>query len=253
MATGASVRPPADGMLRAVCGSLAVHLALFGLIWLVGVLRPHFVRAPQRVLTTKLVRLGTPRPEALLPRQEPDLPPPTTPPPPSATPPPPPATAPTPAPPQAALKPALSLRPEAVAAPSARARAAAMGKVSSALDRLRQKVEGTADGARDGEVSRAELQLMGDRYATEVERCIQRNYVIEGTDPSRVAALQATVVIRIQPNGAFAGVRVESGSGVPAFDRAVERAVHRCGRVSPPPPELRRQVRQDGLEIVFHP
>ena len=141
----------------------------------------------------------------------------------------------------------------AAAAPSARERATNLNKVNNALARLRQKVEGTADGARDGDVSRAELALMGNRYATEVQRCVQRNYVIEGTDPGKVAQLQAVVVIRVQADGAFAGVRIDRGSGVPAFDRAVERAVHRCGKVSPPPPELRQQLRGEGLEIVFKP
>ena len=98
-----------------------------------------------------------------------------------------------------------------------------------------------------------DLAVQGDRYATEVQRCIQNHYEVEGLDPSKVNHLRATVVIRIEADGKIVGFKIEKSSGLTAFDAAVGRAVQRCGRVSAPPVQMRRQVRYDGIQIDFKP
>ena len=93
--TAQAPRPGGGGLTTAVALSLLGHAGVFGLLWLVTVVRPHLRAPPQQVLTTKLVRLGTPRPETMLPRKEPP-PTPAAPPPPEKAPPPPPPSAPEP-------------------------------------------------------------------------------------------------------------------------------------------------------------
>ena len=86
-----------------------------------------------------------------------------------------------------------------------------------------------------------------------VQKCMQANYVIEGSDAAKVANLQALVLLRIASDGKITNFRIEKGSGVAAFDQAVGRAVTRCGKVAPPPPPLRESLGRDGIEILFKP
>ena len=109
---------------------------------------------------------------------------------------------------------------------------------------------GDPDGVEDGEVSDAAKAIIGQKYITEIYKCMKSHYTIEGIDPSKVRNREATVYVRVQPNGQLYGEKILRSSGLPAFDRAVERSIKRCGKVSPPPAEIRNL---DGLEIVFQP
>lgn len=230
------------GLWRMLVGSAVGHLAVAALVMGIAQLTVRWTPPPQNALMTKLVRLGTPRPKEYLPRKQ-EPPPPAPPPPPAAMAPQ--GAAPvTPVPKNAPPAPS----PVHDAGPSAQERVESMSRTSKALDRLKQKVDGQADGSVNGDADEAQL---GNAYATEVQKCIQRNFVIEGTSPDAVANRKALVLVRIEVDGRFIDNKILEGSGMAAFDEAVRRAVMRCGQVSAPPVPLRSTLRHDGIEVVF--
>jgi TonB family protein len=233
-ALSAEVVPP--GLRRALWLSGLLHLGIILALIIASFLHDRDRGPAQSVLTTKLVRLGKERPKELLPRKEEPPPPPE--------------------------KPAPALVADAKSAaspdlPSAKDRIKQLTQVSSALDRLKQQAPeealGSPDGVADGEVSDAKLQVLGDIFGTEIKRCLQQNYAFEGVDAARVRNRSALVLVRVDADGRFIDHRIEKGSGLPAFDRAVESAVRRCGKVSPPHKTLRDTVRKDGIEVLFEP
>ena len=231
------VQPALRTMLAA---SLAVHVVGMVGLWAAGVLWTRREPPPQHVLVTKLVRLGTPRPKELLPQKDP------TPTPAAPTPLPAAPKAPAPKPTPVAAVPA----PVPVQAPTAQQRAAAMGRVSRSLDRLRRQVDGQADGDAAGDT---DLAQEGDKWASEVASCFKRNFAVEGLDANRLAHLSVPLQLRVQANGKIVGWTIvnEKGqpasSGYPALDVGVGRAIQRCGKVSPLPEYWRRKVRAQGF------
>jgi colicin import membrane protein/protein TonB len=187
------------------------------------------------VITTKLVRLGKERPKDLLPRKE--------------------APPPPPKPVNLASEDAAAV--PAKATPSVNDRLKELSRLSGALDRINQESEeepeGMADGATDGEVTNLAQALVGNRYVTEIYNCVKKYYVVEGIPASRLGNREATVFVRVNGDGTLFDYRVEKSSGLAAMDRAVEHAIKRCGKVSPPPREMAQQVRSDGIEFVFVP
>ncbi|MBI3179928.1 MAG: hypothetical protein HYZ27_09725, partial [Deltaproteobacteria bacterium] len=161
-------------------------------------------RRVETVLTTKLVRLGKERPKEFLPR--------------TAEPPPP------------APKVAPAVKSEAEpATKSASDRLAEMRRLSDALTRVKKgkesEVEGRPDGTPDGEASRLSEALMGNKYGTEIYRCVKGHYDLEGLTPQQVAGRSVGLFVRVKPDGSFFDVRVGRPSGLPAFDRGAQRAV----------------------------
>jgi TonB family protein len=244
-------------------GSTLAHVGIGLVFWaglrLLGAYQPP----PRQVVMARLVRLGKPRPKELLPRlPDQPLPPAPTP---SPAPPPPPIVA--PAPPVRVVPPAVVptaspkplppqpmplQKPAAPRVPStnARGRARALGRLRQALERIKTEVAGQQDGSAAGD---ADAAIAGERYSAEIDACLHAHYVIEGYAAERVAGVLAQVAIRIDSTGKIIDYRLEKSSGVAAFDQAVGRAVTRCGKVSPPPPHLRRAIGKEGIEITFRP
>jgi TonB family protein len=230
-ALGAETLP--QGLKRTLWISAAAHVGIIVAL-VVASLEGRGRPMPQAVLTTKLVRLGKERPPELLPRKVAPPPEPQTP------------------------APALSSQSSKDSAtPSAKDRIKQLSQVNNALDRLRQETQedpdGHPDGVRDGDVSDAKLAVLGNMYGTEITRCLQKYYAIEGIEPAKVKNLKTTIVLRIDAKGEFMSHRIDHSSGLAAFDRAVEQAVKRCGGVSPPPKELRDDVQRDGILVEFTP
>ena len=235
-------------LLPLIIASFLAHVVLLLLGFWLYHLAPSTPRPPQAVLTTKLVRLGTPRPKELLPRKEEPqvLPAPAPPPTPVAAPPTPVSSPSIPPPRTAAVAPPAQI--------TAQQKAAAMNKVNSALQRLKSQLDGQKDGSMYGDVADEDLAVQGNRYATEVQRCVKDKFgLVEGMDRSKIAHLNAIVVIRIEADGKIVGFKIEKSSGLAVVDAAVGRAVQRCARVSPPPVHMRRQMRYDGIQIDFKP
>ncbi len=226
------------GLNRAIVLSVVGHVAVVAGAIGASVWHPSSHSTPQTVLVTKLVRLGRERPPDWLPRKL-AAPPPAEAPVPLAV------KAPEPAPsPKEPL-------------PSARERVRDLGQVTKALERLKrqdaEEPEGRADGVRGGEVSDLAHAIEGNRYATEIFKCLQSNYAIEGVSESAVRDKSATVLLHVAGDGSVIDSEIERGSGVAAFDRAVLRALKLCSRFSPPPEVLRDQLRNDGIEVEFQP
>ncbi len=241
-----SLRQPHAGLTLCLGLALLGHVAIVGLMAAWMALAPNLRPPAQRAIMTKLVRLGTPRPKELLPR----LPEPATAPTPAAVAPPvsaPPPPLPTHKP---VALPTAPKPPKAAPVPSAKERIRALSRVNQALDRLKQAVDGQHDGSTQGD---ADAAVAGEAYIRQIDACLHAHYVIEGYAAERVAGRQAQVLLFINAAGRIIKFHLEQTSGLAAFDQAIGRAIRGCGKVDPPPPHLKEQVRRDGIEIVFKP
>lgn len=222
-----------------LAGSAVVHV--LGLVFVAAASgRSCMGRAPppQELMVTKLVRLGQPRDKKLLPRKQP--------------PPPPPAAQAVALSTDAAPK-TRAAKTVRVPTADAKDRASALARLSNALDRVRTVAEGSPDGVPEGEVSDVTRAILGNKYKTEVYRCMKANFSVEGLNPARVAGKRATVQLRVKLDGTLFDTRMSQSSGLPRLDQAVLASVRRCGKISPPPVELRRIVTQTGIVIHFSP
>lgn len=243
------------GLKRLLIGSIMAHLVVgAACIALVGFSGDA---KPKTVIVTKLVRLGKKRPDDMLPRLLKEKPPAPA------------AKAPAPKKPEPAPKPVKKVipvkKPEASkptkpkpTQESALNRARKMSNVSSALDRLRsakgeEEPEGDPQGSNRGTVSDLSLAILGNKYMTEIYDCLQSVWNVEGLYESQTAGLSAKIGIWVSSRGKFVRHQIEGSSGVASFDRAVEKAVQKCGGVSPPPKAIRKMVTRDGVEIEFRP
>ena len=215
----------------------------------------------------KLVRLGEKKPEHYLPRREPEAPAPAGPPaatrpaappaPPAPTPPKPaPAVAVAPAPPQAAAKPPRPAPPSPLPQGARAGMGGGTDRLSSVLSRMRreQAMEEPAYGDPNGDPQGdASEGSPGDIYLALVERALRESYVLPSTlsEKDRVR-LKATVVLYLDDRGGVVRYAFESRSGNEAFDAALERAIY-AARIPPPPPEMRRKYRDEGLGVVYRP
>ncbi|HEY7725510.1 MAG TPA: TonB C-terminal domain-containing protein [Anaeromyxobacteraceae bacterium] len=230
--------PRADRFWTAVAASAAVHVAAAGLA--LARRPPALVDLEQKPIVARLVRLGEKRPEHLLPRKEEAAPQEASAP--ASGPPAPPA-------PPAAPRPGASPAPRA-GAPAPRgpdAFAAALSRIRR--DRLRQEpTAGDPSGDPLGDTSEPSA---GDRYLALVQRALHEVYDAPLTISERDRAhLRANLVLHIEASGTVAGWDFESRSGNAAFDEALARAV-RSARLPPPPPDLRKRVRGEGLLVRF--
>ncbi len=223
------------GLRRAIVTSIALHfIVLAGFV----VARDSQARPKRthKVIVTKLVKLGKKRPKELLPRK----------------------TQPKPAAPKSVLpKVPKTSQPEQKKKPAPDKPTSK--RVLSALERLKQNniVEDDSEGDPDGVVEGTETDLsqaiVGNRFATEIYRCLKSKYELAGLKPSQVAGKSVSVVLWIAADGSFKDHRIEEGSGLERFDDAVEQAILRCGKVEPPPKSIQRMVLEDGIEVQFQP
>ncbi|MBN1960290.1 MAG: cell envelope integrity protein TolA [Deltaproteobacteria bacterium] len=225
-----------QGLSRVIVISAGVHVAFFCTTITLASFQSKPKKAAEQILITKLVRLGKERPAHYLPRKVAAAPAKTAP---------------------VAIKPktssATSTPQEKL--PSAQERIKQLSQTARALERLKSQTgeepEGRADGVSNGEVTDALNAVAGNMYATEIVRCLQQNYDIMGINSESIKNRSVGVFLRIERDGTFIDHRIERSSGLKAFDRAVERAIKLCGKVSAPPKPLRERVRNDGIEVEF--
>jgi colicin import membrane protein/protein TonB len=226
-------KPLPRALKRAIAVSAGAHVLI--VVAVVAVTQSSRAQKPRlNVMATQLVRLGKPRPKDLLPRKE-EPPPPA----PKEAAPVPPKETPKVAPPK-----------DATPVPSAKERLKQLSKVSDALSRLKSEAEepeGEEDGSVHGTVAKA---LVQNKFASEIYACMKANYSLEGISPALVASRKATVVVRIDAKGQITDADIEQSSGLDRFDQNVLRAARRCGKVSPPPADLREDARS-GIGIIF--
>ena len=93
----------------------------------------------------------------------------------------------------------------------------------------------------------------GDQYLALVVRSLRESYVLPSTISERDRVhLKATVILYLEADGQVLRYAFESKSGNGAFDAALERAI-RAARIPPPPSELRKKYRDEGLGVVYRP
>ena len=226
---------PAVGIIL----SVAFHGALIGAAWWVGHSAPPPINLDAKPMVAHLVRLGEKKPEKMLPRKDPNTPPPE----PEATPIPTKATPatndpPKPKPPKAA--PQKDLKKDLFAA----------------FDKNRpvtkpDAVSGQADGDAAGDVDTASE---GERYYGTVSARVKRNYDVSSAiaDNERVR-LQATVILWISSDGQVIKTDFQSKSGNDLFDSAVLAAVQKASPFPPPPEFLRVNLAKQGVALKFRP
>lgn len=250
-------------------------IGLHGLVVLGIVVASLYQPAPpdlnQKPIAAKLVRLGQPRPDHLLPRK------PTAPPvPPVAkdapvvTPgekvaPLPPSPTPSPAKPESKPEPSKAATPTPSSSPATQAAAPKDVKPDpkASLDDIMKRFQkgaiagpaeelpGQLDGDPEGDAAEASE---GERYYALLEKRLRELYTLPSTisDQERLH-LKATVLIHIEPNGRISQSKIIQSSGNSAFDSALEGAVKRASPFPPPPGHLASSLRRDGIAVNFRP
>jgi colicin import membrane protein/protein TonB len=239
--------PRRERLWPLVAVSLAAHVGAIGFALLHR--PPPAIDLDQKPIVAKLVRLGEKRPEQFLPRKEAEPPPPA----------PAPEAAPAPAPPKPAAPavpvPAHAMPPPPKPKAAPRTSPGKGDVLASVLSRVRreQALQEPAPGDPEGHaLGDSSESSAGDEYAALVQKAVQETYDVPATISSadRVR-LRATVVIYLDADGQVLRYEFENRSGNAAFDAALERAI-RAARIPPPPPELRRKYRSEGVGINYH-
>jgi len=219
--------------------AIAFHVLIFSAAFLLPRLfdRPPPLRKP---IIAHLVAQGRPRDPKLLPRKES----------------PPPAAAATPAP-----APVASTRTAAPSAPQRReptrrelmerALARAAGKASpESREPPDPERAGSPEGSVEGTAASAEE---GDAYFTAVHDAILEHYVVPSVISERERLyLSASVLAYIGPDGRILKHDFQKKSGNDFFDQALELAIQQT-KLPPPPPDLARSLRNDGVVLNFRP
>jgi colicin import membrane protein len=208
----------------------------------------------QKPIIARMVALGKPRDQRLLPRKES--------PPPAAAP----VAAPSapslaPAAPQVAKKPALVPKLQAPSPPKQpsrqqlmeRALARAAGKTSpepKSREPPDPERAGSEKGSAQGTAASAEE---GDEYFTAVHDAILENYIVPSVISERERLyLTATVLAYIGPQGQILKHEFQKKSGNNVFDQALELAIQRT-KLPRPPEALASELRDSGVVLNFKP
>jgi TonB family protein len=220
-------------MLPFIVASLVGHA---GVVALALVLQWLFeqprVDLDQKPIMASIVRQGKKRDEQLLPRKEPEAPPPPQ----DKIPIPTPGVKPEPKPKVVSDKPADKKRSlfDALNKSSAKA----------------EEVEGEEDGDPNGDSARQE----GERYYGVIKAAVRRYYDVSNTiaEAERIQ-LKADVIIRLDAEGNVIEVSLAKSSSNDVFNNAVIAAVKKAAPFGPPPAPLRGPLKKDGVQLRFTP
>jgi protein TonB len=235
-------------LLVSVVGHVLVTLAALLVSWAFA--GPK-VDLNQKPIIASLVRLGKPRDEKMLPRNE------EAPPPPAAKAEPVAEKAPTPV--DTAVKiPSKDVAPTKPTKDSKDSKSDAKDTKKSLFDAFSktaragkvEPLEGQADGDPNGDSARQE----GERYYGLLTSVVHRNYDVSDAIPeSERRTLKAEVMLRIGTSGELLEVGLRKASGNELFDSAVVAAVKHAAPFAPPPDHLRDALKKTGVTIVFTP
>lgn len=224
--------------------AVLLHAAVFGAALF---LPKFFDRAPplRKPIIAHMVALGKPRDPHLLPRR--DLPPPAASPQPSSA-----LVAPAAAPKTPGKAPSQPAQREPTRQElMQRALARASGRASSeSKEAPDPERAGSAQGSPEGSAQSAEE---GDAYFTAVHDAILENYLVPSVISERERLfLSASVVAWIGRGGQILKHEFQKKSGNAFFDQALELAIQRT-KLPPPPPDLARSLRDNGVVLNFKP
>lgn len=222
--------------LPAIGLALALHVGVFA----AATVLPRLFEnrgPPRKPIIAHLVALGRPRDPKLLPRKE--------------------------SPPPAAASRAAVPVPSATAPAAPRKREPTRSELMErALARAAGKAEpetreppdperaGSASGSVAGTAATAEE---GDAYYTAVHDAILEHYVVPSVISERERLyLAASVIAWIGGDGRILRYEIQKKSGNAFFDQALERAIQQT-KLPPPPPDLARALRDNGVLLNFRP
>lgn len=210
--------------------SLGLHIGLAaGWLFFPDLTPRRPIDLDDAIVKTKLVKLGKPRDEKLLPRI------PTSAPPPDASKKAQPTDAPTPENPQKTAE----KQPSAADILEQFKKDNSKKDVNDIIrDRLGEPDdEGQLDGDRDGVALEGEIK---DAYFARVTAAIQRNHQVSTTiPPEELVRLRAVVEFKISGEGAITDVSIRDSSGNDVYDNGVIAAAKRASPVPAPPPQVR--------------
>jgi colicin import membrane protein/protein TonB len=95
-----------------------------------------------------------------------------------------------------------------------------------------------------------DLPAEDEQYLRLVVRELQSHFVVPQSLVERAAALKATLVLYIEPDGRLARWVFEARSGDAEFDSSLAEMVERA-HFPPPPEALRQKFRTVGLGVIF--
>ncbi len=216
--------------------SVVAHVMLFGAWMLWPTSTKTAVNLDEAIIKTRLVKLGKPRDEKLLPRLPTSPPPPPRPddkPMPTVEPPKTPDTKPDP---KAETKPSAADILDKFKTDAERPK-----DLSDLIkDRLGEPTdEGRADGDKDGSAIDGEVTAS---YFARVQARIQNSMEVSSvlTDEERIR-LRAVLCVKIAEDGTLSDITVKT-SGSQIYDADVRAAAGRASPVPAPPPPARRQA-----------
>lgn len=221
----------------AICISLTAHLLFFAIIFL-----PHNLNSSgntqQRVIVTRLVALGIPRNEKILPR----------------------ISAEASEPQKEIIINTESSQPSTKTGKKIderKKRDEFSKKILSSISKVKKMMNtrdssypvGDLNGSPFGDSTEGQY---GDAYLTEIYNRIRGNYIIPDIiNEKQRKELQAIVVIYIDPTGRLIKTEFEKKSGNPHFDNALLNAIKKSSPFKPPPKERTKEYRTIGIGINF--
>lgn len=210
--------------------SLGLHIGLAaGWLFFPDLTPRRPIDLDDAVVKTKLVKLGKPRDEKLLPRL------PASAPPPDASKKAPPTDAPTPDNPQKTAE-------KQPSAADILKDFKEKNQTKDVNDIIRERLgepddEGQLDGDRDGVALEGEIK---DAYFARVTAAIQRAHEVSATiPPEELVRLRAVVEFKIGEDGTISDVKIRDSSGNDVYDNGVIAATKRASPVPAPPPPVR--------------
>lgn len=226
-------------IIFAVTVSLIVHLSLFLLVIIIPSNLDSKTDSKERILVTRLVALGVPRSEKVLPRL---------------------TSEPPEAPKEIVVNPEGTEEVNKNNKPQERKREdefnkrllSSISKVKKMMDREGRDTSlpiGDPNGSPFGDSTEGQE---GDLYLTEIYNKIKSNYIIpEIISDSQRRQLRAIVIIYIDSNGKLIKYEFEKKSGNSHFDNALINAITRSSPFKPPPKERAKLYKTEGIGINF--
>ncbi len=228
--------------------SLLVHACAIGAALWLSARAPAKLEPRQKVVTTKLVRLGKPRTKRLLPRRE------------AAAPPPPPKAVEVPLP-KTASAPAAAKAPPQRPPPKPKSNASALASAArrqslfsafAATAKTPDESVGEEDGDPEGDSDSAEE---GERYFGLILSKARRHYgITKAIPPQELIRLKAVVVLYIGATGELLREpELQASSGNALFDQEVLMALKKAAPFGPPPSALAQTLATVGIAIEATP
>ncbi|MGA1841321.1 MAG: energy transducer TonB [bacterium] len=124
-------------------------------------------------------------------------------------------------------------------------------KISQAIEEIKRKrALAVKEKEEYSEESKKFIERQLQIYAAKIYHLIKSNWTIQ-TFSKDMENIEAILVIRLNPNGELADVRLEKTSGFNHYDESIIRAIKKTAPFPPPPLDLKEEELE--FEVRFHP